>query len=225
MILAIDATAEHCSAALSIPGRVLSRTLHAPREHTQKLLAFVDSLLVEAGVKLCDIGAVAFGAGPGSFTGLRIAAAMAQGLALGANKPVLPISSLRAVAFEVYQTTQHESVMVALDARKSEVYWGLYGWNKNAGMVLQGEEIVVTPSNVPLPDVLSQWVGAGNGFAAYSSILEERMKDVTRVYPNIMPQAHTIAVLAEYDFAQGKAVSPELGLPTYVRNDVVVRAT
>ncbi len=218
-LLALDATSEQCSAALSVNGLILSRSLHAPREHTQMLLAFVDSLLQEAQITLNDLDAIAFGAGPGSFTGIRIAAAMVQGLAFGAQKPVLPISSLRAIAYGAFERTGDIRVAVALDARKSEVYWGLYQWDEAAGMLLQGEESVVAPNLAPYPTDSSEWIGAGNGFHEYAASFQARPA-LKAVYPDIMPQAAAIVRLAALDFSQGKAVSAERALPTYVRDNV-----
>jgi len=222
MILAIDATAEQCSAALLIKGQIISRSQHAPRDHTQMLLSFVDSLLKEAQTTLQQLDAIAFGAGPGSFTGIRIAAAMVQGLAFGASKPVIPISSLRAIAFETYERTGAKSVMAALDARKNEVYWGLYKWDEKAGMLLQGEESVVAPQNAHLPKGLSHWVGAGSGFHAYGSILKEHTQDrEASVHPELFPEAQAIAKLAAFDLARGLTVSAEEAIPTYIRNNIL----
>jgi tRNA threonylcarbamoyladenosine biosynthesis protein TsaB len=222
MILALDATAEQCSAALLIKGQIISRSQHAPRDHTQMLLSFVDTLLKEAQITLEQLDAIAFGAGPGSFTGIRIAAAMVQGLAFGASKPVIPISSLRAVAYETYERVGAKSVMAALDARKSEVYWGLYEWDKKAGMLLQGEETVVSPSDAHLPKGLSHWVGAGSGFHAYKELLKEHTQDrEAAVYGDILPEAQAIAKLAAFDLARGLTVPAEQALPTYVRNNII----
>jgi tRNA threonylcarbamoyladenosine biosynthesis protein TsaB len=222
MILALDATSEYCSAALSVNGHLLSRSLHAPREHTQMLLSFVDELLKEGNISLKDLDAIAFGAGPGSFTGLRIAAAMAQGLAFGANKPVVPISSLRAMADEAHEQTGAEQVMVALDARKNEVYWALYRWDDHEGMKLVQTEEVLLPSEVSLPDHLNEWVAVGNGFQVYHAAFETKLSgEAKSIHPDIMPQATAIARCAIHDLAQGKAVDAHLALPTYIRDNVV----
>ncbi|MFI4957408.1 MAG: tRNA (adenosine(37)-N6)-threonylcarbamoyltransferase complex dimerization subunit type 1 TsaB [Gammaproteobacteria bacterium] len=222
MILALDATSEQCSAAILIDGQIISRSQHAPRDHTQMLLSFIDGLLKEAQTTLQQLDAIAFGAGPGSFTGIRIAAAMVQGLAFGASKPVIPISSLRAVAYECYERAGAKSVMAALDARKSEVYWGLYMWDEKAGMLLQGDETVVAPGNAHLPKGLSHWVGAGIGFHAYADALKEHTQGrEAGVYPDILPEAQAIAKLAAFDFARGLAVSAEQAIPVYVRNNIL----
>jgi tRNA threonylcarbamoyladenosine biosynthesis protein TsaB len=184
------------------------------------LLAFVDSLLHEAQITLNELDAIAFGAGPGSFTGIRIAAAMVQGLAFGAQKPVLPISSLRAMAYAAFDQTHEKNVAVALDARKSEIYWGLYQWDEAAGMLLQGEESVVAPNLAPYPVDPPAWIGAGNGFQEYAASFQAKPA-LKAVYPDIMPQAAAIVTLAALDFLQGKVVSAEHALPTYIRDNVV----
>lgn len=223
MILALDATAEQCSAALLLKdGHILSRAQHAPRDHTQMLLAFVDGLLAEGQVSLASLDAIAFGAGPGSFTGLRIAAAITQGLAYGAQKPVIPISSLRAVAYEVHAQHGAKSVMVAIDARKNEVYWGLYKWDKAQGMILEGEERVLPASDAPLPKGLSHWVAAGSGFHAYKEAFAAHTQlRESACYSEIVSHSHAIASLAAYDLAAGKTVMAENAIPYYVRNDVI----
>lgn len=222
MILALDATAEQCSAALLLDGRVLSRSQHAPRDHTQMLLAFVDTLLTEAQITLSDLDAIAFGAGPGSFTGLRIAASIAQGLAFGAEKPVIPVSSLRTIAYECHERYGVKSVMAALDARKNEVYWGLYQWDKKAGMVLKGEEIVKPAGDVPLPKGSSHWVGVGSGFHAYPDAFSAHTQGrEAALYRDIVPEAQAVAKLAAHDFAHGLMLPAEEAIPVYIRNDVV----
>lgn len=221
-ILAIDTTTDLCSAALSKGGQIYSRKVAAPREHAQRLLSLVDGLLVEAELSLDKLDAIAFGCGPGSFTGIRIATSVAQGLAFGAGVPVVPISTLRAIAWVTAQQFDAKKVMVALDARQHEVYWGLYQQDKKHLMKLHGDESVCPPNAVNLPRNLTQWVGAGPGWQAYLGPLTERTGDLQQAfYEDILPEAEAIVQLALVDFAHGLAVPADEAHPTYLRNKVV----
>jgi tRNA threonylcarbamoyladenosine biosynthesis protein TsaB len=221
-ILAIDTTTDLCSAALSKGGAIYSRKVAMPREHAQRLLGLVDAMMIEAGVTLSQLDAVAFGCGPGSFTGIRIATSIAQGLAFGAGVPVVPISTLRTIAWITAQQFDAKKVMVALDARQHEVYWGLYEQDKTSLMKLRGEEGVYAPDAVPLPKLLTHWVGAGPGWQAYLGPLTAHTADKQQaLYEDILPEAEAIVQLALVDYAHGLAISPELAHPTYLRNKVV----
>lgn len=220
-ILAIDTTTDVCSAALAVGSKIYARKILAPREHAQRILGLVEALLVETDLEIKQLDAIAYGCGPGSFTGLRIAAGVVQGLAFGGDVPVLPISSLRSIALMTQQQFKTDYVMAALDARQHEVYWGLYKADGEALMTLEGEEMVLPPSSVPLPENVSDWVGAGPGWEAYQGILTERVGDEKFVmYEDIMPEAEAIVQLALRDFEQGKALPAYEALPTYVRNNV-----
>lgn len=222
IILAIDTTTDLCSAALSLGGQIYSRKVALQREHAQKILGIVDQLMVEAGIPLSQIDAVAFGCGPGSFTGIRIATSIAQGLAFGVDVPVVPVSTLRAIAWVTAQQFLATKVMVALDARQHEVYWGLYQADPTFLMKLQGEEGVYSPQTVPLPKNLSHWVGAGPGWQAYQGALTAHTENKQEAfYEDLLPEAEAIAQLALVDYACGLAVRPDQAHPTYLRNKVV----
>ncbi len=221
-ILAIDTTTDLCSAALSKGGQIYSRKVAAPREHAQRLLSLIDGLLLEAEVKLNQLDAVAFGCGPGSFTGIRIATGIAQGLAFGAGVPVIPISTLRAIAWVTAQQFGATQVMTALDARQHEVYWGLYKADKKFLMKRYKEEGVYAPKSVPLPKTLNAWVGSGAGWQAYLGPLTEATGNAqAALYEDILPEAEAIVQLALADFAQGLAIPAEQAHPTYIRHKVV----
>jgi tRNA threonylcarbamoyladenosine biosynthesis protein TsaB len=150
-ILAIETATQACSAALSIDGEVLERYALAPRQHAALMLPMIESLLLEAGLSVEQLDAVAFGRGPGSFTGVRIAAGIVQGIAYAAGLAVVPVSTLAALALGGMREANTTRVIAAMDARKSEVYLGSY---INAGdnvLVLQGEERVCAPESAPLP--------------------------------------------------------------------------
>lgn len=221
-ILAIDTTTDLCSAALSKGGQIYSRKVALPREHAQRLLGLVDALLEEAQIGLNELDAVAFGCGPGSFTGIRIATSIAQGLAFGAGVPVVPISTLRAIAWVTAQQFDAKKIMVALDARQHEVYWGLYEEDKKHLMKLHGKEAICAPDAVPLPKLLTHWVGAGPGWQAYLGPLTARTENKQQAfYEDILPEAEAIAQLALVDFAHGLAISPQQAHPTYLRHKIV----
>lgn len=221
-ILAIDTTTDICSAALSLKGQIYSRKIAVPREHAQKLLSLVDALFNETELTVNDLDAIAFGCGPGSFTGLRIASAITQGLAFAANVPVIPVSTLRAIAFLCSQQFEADKVMAALDARQHEVYWGCFEKDTKSLMKLSGEESVVAPSAVTLPKKVEDWAGAGPGWNAYLGPLTERTQDKQKaIFEDIMPEAEAILQLALKDFEAGLHVPAEQALPTYIRNKVV----
>lgn len=220
-ILAIETATEACSVALLAGESVEQRYETAPRGHAGLVLPFAETLLAEAGLAPVQLDAVAFGCGPGSFTGLRIAAGMAQGIAFGADVPLVPVSTLAALAQGVVREHGAEKVLVALDARMQEVYWGAYQSLGAATLTLVGEERVCVPQQVPVPQG-DGWVGAGNGWAAYGDTLVERCAIPRHVIKERqLPQAGDVARLAAVAFQQGRHVPPEQGIPVYLRDKVV----
>jgi len=219
-LLAIDTATEACSAALSINGETLGRYEVAPRRHAQLILPMVESLLAEAGVVLHDIEALAFGRGPGSFTGVRIASGVIQGIGFATELPVVPVSTLAALAQGAYRQFGCRDVAAAIDARMGEVYWGCYRIDETLLMQLDGEERVVPPEQVALP-AEGSWVGAGSGWAAYSEVLKGTLHAaVSTVHGELLPNAFDIATLAVNDFNQGRSVSAAEALPIYLRDKV-----
>jgi len=219
-ILAIETATAACSAALAIDGAVLERYALAPRQHATLILPMIESLLVEAGLKAAQLDAIAFGRGPGSFTGVRIAASIVQGIAFAAGRPVVPVSTLAALALGAQRESGGAAILAALDARKGEVYWGAYADAAAGRLQLQGEEVVREPAAVEVP-AAGDWVAAGSGWDAYGAILMPRLEArVVRVLPDLEPRAADVARLAIEAFAQGRTVSPEQAIPVYLRNDV-----
>ena len=217
-LLALDTATEACTVALWLDGHVLERN-EPGGQHAERLLPMVDALLAEAGLVLTQLDALAFGRGPGSFTGLRIGAGVTQGLAFGAGLPVVPVSSLAALA----QGVDAPKVLAAFDARMQQVYWGAYRRNPQGHMELQGHEQVLTPERVPVPDG-EGWVGAGPGWDAYHAGLQARLgKGLTAWRPQKLPQARHVAELAVTAFRKGAALSADLALPVYLRDDVAVK--
>ncbi len=220
-LLAIETATEACSAALSIDGEIHERFQVAPREHSRLVLPMLDELLAEAGVTLKALDALAFGRGPGSFTGVRIAVSMIQGIALGADLPVVPVSSLAALAQGMLRTDAERQVLAAIDARMEEVYWGAYRADTDGIMRPSGKEQVLRPQDVLLPEG-DGWIGAGTGWQTYGAQLSERLgKQVERWRGERYPSAADVAVLAAAGFDEGQAVSAEEALPVYLRDKVV----
>ena len=212
-ILALDATTDLCSVAWTDGARWVERAERAGQRHSALLLAMVDAVLREAGLGLRDMDEIAFGAGPGSFTGLRIACGVAQGLALGAQLPVRAVSSLMALA----QASDASAVIAALDARMNEVYWAAYrrGTDGSQWQAIS-EPIVARPGAVSAPDG-GKWVGVGNGFAAYP-VLRERLDTLERIEEQVAVTARAIAELA---LAGHGALGPaDEASPHYVRDKV-----
>ena len=167
-ILALDTATEACSAALLSGGSVYERHEIAPRRHAELILPMVDGVLAEAGLGLNDVDAIAFGRGPGAFTGIRIAAGVTQGLALGAGLPVIPVSSLATLAQGVIN--QSATLLPAIDARMGEIYWAAYDAAQDGLVRLVTEEQVAPPDAVQIP-AGKQIFGVGSGWDTYRATL------------------------------------------------------
>jgi len=220
-ILAIDAATEACSAALLIQEAVTERFEVPGRGHAARLLPMADELLREAGLEARDLDAIAFGRGPGGFTGLRIAAGLAQGLAAGNGLPVLPVSNLAAVAAAAARIKGATRVLACMDARMGQVYWGTYDCT-GAAPVLVGREYLANSEAVAPPGGLP-WFGAGHGFSAHPGLAARLGAALTGVDGSILPHAADIARIAAVDHASGKGLAAAQGLPVYLRDDVVHR--
>ena len=223
-ILALDTATENCSAALLVDGRLLSRAALLERDHAARILPMVDELLGEAGVALTELSAIAFGRGPGAFTGVRLAASVTQGLAFGAGVPVVPVSNLRALAQRVMDLDPAAArVLVCSDARMREVYWGCFERPPSGIADAVCDERVGKPAAVALP---ARWRGgsaahaAGSGFAAYPELRSTLGGHLDKVHEGLLPRANEIAVVAAAEVAQGRTFPPEEALPVYLRDDV-----
>jgi tRNA threonylcarbamoyladenosine biosynthesis protein TsaB len=219
-ILAIETSSAACSAALCHQeGDVLERYVLAPRQHATLILPMIESVLAEADIGVRQLDAIAFGRGPGAFTGVRIAASIVQGIAFAAELPVLPVSTLAALALGALRETGETQAVAALDARKDEVYWACYRQTGDA-LVLQDSERVCSPASAPQPGS-GRWVAAGSGWLAYPEALMQRCGDtVIRVLPDLEPRAGDVARLGLYDFLQGGAVAADAAVPVYLRDNV-----
>jgi tRNA threonylcarbamoyladenosine biosynthesis protein TsaB len=224
-ILAIDTATANCSAALLVDERLLTRMMSLERGHAEHLLPMVDELLREAGIALPQLDALAFGRGPGAFTGLRLAASVAQGLAFGAGLAVVPVSDLLAIAQQALATDARLArVLVCSDARMQEVYWGCFERGPQGLALAYGAEHVGGAGTVRLPQ---EWLsapaplaGAGAGFGIYPVLGEGFGGAVDPVLPQLLPRAEEIAHLAVGEIRAGRVLAPELALPVYVRDEV-----
>ena len=219
-LLAIDTTEDACSAALLLGDAIEERFEIAPRRHSELILPMMDGLLVDAGLRLGDLDALAFGRGPGAFTGLRIAAAVVQGAGFGADLPVVPVSSLQALAQGARRSKGADRVLSALDARMNEVYWGAFAADADGIMRTVLEETVCAPEAVPVPAAAAAWHAAGSGWAAYSDVLTARCGTPVVTDAAALVHAQDVAVLAARLFREGAAVPAEQALPVYLRNQV-----
>ncbi len=218
-LLAIDTTEDACSAALSIDGTTVERFELAPRRHSELILPMMDGLLADAGIPLGALDALAYARGPGSFTGLRIAASIVQGVAFGADLPVVPVSSLQALAQGCAVAHGVEAVLAALDARMGEVYWGAF--RRGDGGILRpaGDETVCAPADVPLPEG-GGWSAAGSGWQTYADVLGARCDLNGEPFAGAQVHAAAVAQLAVVLYAEGQSVGAEQALPVYLRDQV-----
>jgi len=222
-LLAIDTATEACSAAILSDDEIYSRFKIAPRKHNELILPMVEELLSESGITLLQLDAIAFGRGPGSFTGVRIAAGVTQGVAFAGNLPVVPVSDLAAIAQHVFDGQHQSKVVAAIDARKGEVYWGCYTMDDNGNADLVGDERVIPPEQVLLPEA-GLWYGAGSGWATYGPLLKQQLGSQLIDYDgSVLPSAEVIVQLARVEFEKGDTVTAELALPVYLRNEVVAK--
>jgi tRNA threonylcarbamoyladenosine biosynthesis protein TsaB len=219
-ILAVDAATEACSAALLVDADVAERFEVIGRGHAGRLLPMADELLRAAGIAIGDLDAVAFGRGPGGFTGLRIAAGIAQGLAAGGDRPILPVSTLATVAAGARRVAGAARVLACMDARMGQVYWAAYDCRRDAPVPVTAERLS-GPGEVALPG--AGWFGAGHGFAAYPAIGERLASALSGVDAGALPRASDIARIAAADLAAGGGLPASRGLPVYLRDEVVHR--
>jgi tRNA threonylcarbamoyladenosine biosynthesis protein TsaB len=230
-VLAIDTATENCSAALLVDGRVNVRERLLGRGHAEHILPMVDELLRDAQLHLAQLDAIAFGRGPGAFTGVRLAASVTQGLAFGAGLPVVPVSDLRALAQRAMTEAHCTHVLACLDARMQEVYWAAFE-QRDLGLAQPvTEERVELPASVRAPP---DWptgpdhggqprisiCGAGSGFASYAERLPMPSNWGGHVHAGLLPRAQDVLLLAVPEIEAGRLFPPEQALPLYLRDDV-----
>lgn len=220
-LIALDTATEACSAALYDDGRVLERYVVAPREHANLILTMLDELLDEAGYRLNQLDAIGFGCGPGAFTGLRIAAGVVQGIAVGADLPVVPISTLAALAQDAFDHSREDWATPCIDARMGEVYWAVYRRDAAAGVLLCNAERVCAPEMIDVPDDMTLATAIGSGWHTYDAVLSKRLSERRGVVlTDRFPRASCIARLAVQAYQQGRQLPPEQAQPVYLRDNV-----
>ena len=216
-LLAIETATEACSVAVWIDGEVHERFEIAPRRHAELTLPWAEQLLADTGVAKSQLDAIAVGRGPGAFTGVRLAIALAQGIALALDRPLLPVSTLAALAMRA----QGDDIIAAIDAHMGEIYAATFR-REGGGVVAGSDERVIAPAEYPLPEG-DGWHGAGTGFAAADGLLRARLQGrLASVDAAALPHAADVARLGALAFARGEAVAPERIEPAYLRNNVAL---
>jgi tRNA threonylcarbamoyladenosine biosynthesis protein TsaB len=223
-LLAIETSGEACSVALSMHGEIRQKHVHAPMKHAELLLPAVHSLLDEADTRLNELDAIVFGRGPGSFTSLRIGIGVVQGLAWGAEIPVIPISSLAVVAQQTLVSHQNSwnvlprFILVAMDARMSEVFHCMFEFDKAGLLAPATPESVSSPGKllVPEPDLV---VGAGNGFERYPALLE-LSRTLSSTHEDVLPTGTALIQLAQHWLETNEPLSAGEAQPVYIRDNV-----
>ena len=219
-ILALDTSTEFCSVALWRDGDVDARDVHAGQRHSELLLPMVDELLKRHGLAVKNLDGIAFGQGPGSFTGLRIGCGVVQGLAFGAGVGVVGVGTLAAMA----QASGADRAVCCLDARMGEIYHAAYA-KAGAGWEPVHAPSLCAPSGAPaLP--AGSWTGCGSGFTAHGSALQQHYAGrLSAIMPGIFPHARDIARLAAGEFEAGRTVAPEQAVPLYIRDKVALKSS
>ena len=217
-LLAFETATEACSVAVYIDGAVIERHEIAPRQHAEYALQWAEALLAEAGIARPQLDAIALSRGPGAFTGVRLAIAIAQGIALALDKPVVAVSTLQAIAVQA----RGERILAAIDARMGEVYAGAFA-RKGDALVAVSTEIVCAPDAVALPDGEGGWQGVGTGFGAANGLLQQHLgPQLASVDASVLPHAADVARLAAAAYLRGEAQAPERVEPAYLRNNVAL---
>ena len=219
-LLAIETATEACSVALLHGDALIDRTELAPRRHAELVLPMAEDLLAEAGIARRQLDAIAVGQGPGAFTGVRLAISVAQGLALALDIPVVPVSSLAALAMQAPKNGA--AILAAIDARREEIYAGVFRFDVDGLLAPLDRERVLAASALALPKA-EAWNVLGTGWSAYGDSIHERLPSPPRwADGDRYPQACDVARLAAPLFAAGKGVPPEQALPVYLRDKVAL---
>lgn len=220
-LLALDTATEACSVALLHDGKVLSHYEVIPRLHAQRLLPMIKTLMAEAGIAMSALDAIAFGRGPGAFTGVRIAIGVVQGLAFALERPVLPVSNLAALAQRAWRERGASQVASAIDARMDEVYWGCYR-ESDGEMRLVGSEAVMPPEQASLPvGADGEWFGSGTGWG-YAERIPVKLSNHDA---SLLPHAQDVLTLAAFAWQRGEAVQADDAQPVYLRDKVATPKT
>ena len=222
-LLGLETSSTVGSVAVETPRGVLVREIATPREQTAQILALIDELLREAGIGLPDLDGIAFGRGPGSFTGLRVSVAVAQGLAAVVGMPLLPVSSLLCLAERAWREHGCERALVCVDAHMGEVYWAV-AERRGGSIGVAGDERLGAPSDVThAPAGAAAWSAVGSGFAAHSEALAAVLQTAAQVLPALVPSAVDLFPQAKRDLAAARVTAPTAALPVYLREHTAWR--
>jgi tRNA threonylcarbamoyladenosine biosynthesis protein TsaB len=221
-MLGFETATVACSVAVYVDGVVRERHAIAPRQHATLALPWAEALLEEAGVARSQLDAIAVGIGPGAFTGVRLAVALAQGIALGLDRPVVPVSTLAVLALSGKPPGAEvgSELVAAIDARMGEVYLGRFVVDADGLVAARGAEVLVAPDAAAM-DVAGDAFGIGTGFAAANGVLAARL-GLARVQPDALPHAAELALLAARVFARGEAIAADALEPAYLRDRVAL---
>lgn len=218
-ILALDTCTELCSAAILAGDTLYTESQPTQRGHSDMILSMMDSLFEQSGLTIKDIDVIAFGRGPGSFTGVRVGVGVAQGIAFARDLPVVAVSSLAALAQHVADQLGAKHIAVAIDARMNEIYCASY--HVEEGLVKIKTDEKVCPASEFNPVSEQQWLGAGSGWAAYQDELENNFSsNLTSIQANYYPHASAIAKLAKIEVEAGRTLKAEQAVPVYLRDKV-----
>jgi tRNA threonylcarbamoyladenosine biosynthesis protein TsaB len=223
-LLALDTATEACSAALLVDATLSMRLELIGRGHAERLLPMAAELLREQGLELGELDAIAVGRGPGAFTGVRIAISVAQGLALGAGLPLVPVSDLWALGAAALARAPADHALACLDARMGEVYWGLVQAAPGGNSELLAEGLAA-PGSVPPLVAGVRAVGAGHGWSSYPELAARFGAALVGCWPELLPDAGTIARLGAREWQSGRHVPATAAEPIYLRNEVATRST
>ncbi len=220
-ILAIDTATEACSVALWNDGKLCAHFEECPREHTQRILPLVKMILTEGDTSLNNLDALAYGRGPGSFTGVRIGIGIAQGLALGADLPMIGVSTLATMAEGAWRNTGATRVLAAIDARMGEVYWAEYTRDEQGVWHGEESEAVLTPdaAGERMKQLSGEWATVGTGWPAWPGMANDSGLPLVDGKV-LLPAAEDMLPIARQLLAAGKTVAVEKAEPVYLRNTV-----
>jgi tRNA threonylcarbamoyladenosine biosynthesis protein TsaB len=222
-LLGLETSSAQGSVALKTPSGVWVRRIATPREQTDQVLKLTDELLVAAGLTLAALDGIAIGRGPGSFTGLRVSVAVAQGLAAAGDVPLLPVSSLLCLAERAWREWHCERTLLCIDAHMGEVYCAESECREGVVSIV-GPERLAAPRDVAVPKG-GGWAAVGGGFVTYADALAGPLRAAAQALPELQPSAEHLFPQAERDLAAGRAVAPVAALPVYLREHTAWKRT
>ncbi len=218
-ILAFDTSTAMCTVALMVRGEIFSCEEILEQRHAERILPMIEDLLAQAKISLSDLDAIAFGCGPGSFIGVRIATGVVQSLAFAQDLPVIPVSSLQALAQNAFKKTGAKKIAAGWDARMEAIYWGLFE-ERNGFMESIKPEALSKPEDI---QISSDFIAVGNAWFAYQNKLSKEFHPL-KLEEELYPNAISILEIALEKFSQGLSVSPLQAEPVYLRDDVAKKS-